>query len=104
MLAGGLGLGAELGYMAPMSDLGEGIGIFSPGVIVKFSRDKKTVPFVTGGYTLFFRSGTEHGFFFGGGATRWIGDSWGLRFEGRDQVMPQCSTHLIEARIAVAFR
>ena len=66
----GLGVGAELGYMAPWRGFGEGIGAFSPNASYHFlsrNAEAKAEPFVTGGYTLFFRSGTANGLNFGAG-------------------------------------
>jgi len=103
-LAGGLGVTAGLGYAAPVDAPGDGIGIFSPGVVYAFNRGNKTIPFVNGGYSLFFREGTAHGFFFGGGVDHWFGERWGLHIEGRDQVMPEYNYHIIEARIGIALR
>ena len=103
-LAGGLGITAEMGYLAYLEAPGRGVGLFSPGVVYSFNRSARTVPFVTGGYTLFFRSGTASGFFVGGGVDRWMGEHWGIRIEGRDQVMPTCNEHFLEARFAIIIR
>jgi hypothetical protein len=103
-LAGGLGVTTGLGYAAPFESPGDGIGIFSPGVVYAFNRGNKTIPFVNAGYSLFFREGTAHGFFFGGGVDHWFGENWGLHIEGRDQVMPEYNYHLIEARFGIALR
>jgi hypothetical protein len=78
--------------------------MLSPGVVYNFSRGKKTMPFVTAGYTLFFRSGAAHGFYFGGGVNRWIGENVGIRIEGRNQTMPSCKENLLEARFAILIR
>lgn len=105
LLAGGLGVTGELGYLSNVQSFSGGIGVFSAGGMYAFNRDRNTVPFVNGGYTLFFRSGTENGFFFGGGVNRWIGDGWGLRIEGRDQVFVRdTGIHTIEVRLALIFR
>lgn len=105
LVAGGLGVTGELGYLSNVQSFAGGIGVFSAGGMYAFNRDRKTVPFVNGGYTLFFRSGTENGFFFGGGFNHWIGDGWGLRIEGRDQVFVRdTGVHTIEARLALIFR
>lgn len=101
-LLAGFGPAVEIGYASNFA--GWGLGIFSPGVIYAFNRDKDTVPFVTGGYTLFFRQGTAHGFFFGGGVNQWIGDRWGIRIEGRDQVWYDYDVHMLEVRFAFVFR
>jgi len=104
LVAGGFGFGAELGYLAFMEAPGRDIGLLSPGVVYNFSRGKKTMPFVTGGYTLFFRRGVAHGFYFGGGVNRWIGEHLGIKIEGRNQMMPACSENLLEVRFAVLLK
>jgi hypothetical protein len=105
LLAGGGGITGEIGYLSNYRDFSGGIGVFSVGGIYAFSRDRKTVPFVSGGYTLFFRSGTENGFFFGGGFNRWIGEGWGIRIEGRDQVFASdTGIHVLEARFAIILK
>ena len=104
LVAGGFGVGAELGYLAFFEGPGLGVGLLSPGVVYSFSQAKKTMPFVTGGYTLFFRSGIAHGFYFGGGVNRWMGDRWGIRIEGRNQLMPTCRENLLEARFSILLR
>lgn len=105
LLAGGLGLTGEIGYLSNYQNFSGGVGIFSLGGMYAFNRDRKTVPFLNGGYTLFFRSGSEHGFFFGGGVNHWLGEGWGIRVEGRDQVFArETGVHVIEARFAVILR
>jgi hypothetical protein len=106
LLHKGLGATGEIGLLAPTQSFGSGIGVFNLGGIYTFNRDRKTVPFATGGYTLFFREGTLNGFFLGGGINHWISNKWGIRIEGRDQVMPNCGsfTHSIEARFALVIR
>ncbi|MEK6304002.1 MAG: hypothetical protein AABO41_25145 [Acidobacteriota bacterium] len=54
----GFGLGAEIGYLSPLGDLGEGIGILSTNVGYHFVKpNHKLVPFVTGGFSLGFKQG-----------------------------------------------
>jgi len=86
LLASGFGVGVEIGTMNWGGGFTDGIGVFSPGVVYAFNTDQKIIPFITGGYTLFFRDGTLNGAFFGGGANFLIGDRWGIRVEGRDQI------------------
>jgi hypothetical protein len=103
----GLGVGAELGYLAPWRSFASGIGTFSPNVSYHFlpKQDRKLEPFVTGGYTLFFRSGTANGFNFGGGINYWLKDSIALRFAVRDNVWTKYATgHHVGFRIGVTFR
>lgn len=103
LVHGGFGLGADLGYLFPFD--GKGIGVFSPGVLYQFHRQKKTVPIATGGYTLIFRSGVAHLIHFGGGVNHWINDRWGLRVEGRDHLDPNHpDLHILQVRIGIVFR
>lgn len=105
LLAGGLGVTGEIGYLSNFENFSSGIGVFSAGGLYAFNRDRKTMPFVEGGYTLFFRSGSAHGFFFGGGVNHWVGDRWGIRIEGRDQVwVEDTSLHIIEVRFGIILK
>jgi hypothetical protein len=62
-------------------------------------------PFVTGGYTLSFRSGVAHLVNFGGGINYWFSRKMGLRLEARDYISAQCGCgHTVEFRIGFAFR
>jgi hypothetical protein len=102
-----LGAGVDVGYLTPMRSWGDGIGTLSPNFVARFlpKQDNKIEPFFTGGYTLFFRSGTANGFNFGGGANWWFKDHLGLRFEVRDNVMVEEGTgHFVGFRIGLAFR
>jgi hypothetical protein len=100
----GIGLGAEIGYLAPFRAVGDGIGLFSADASYHFSRRSKLVPFVTGGYSAAFRSGASHGGNFGGGVHYWIKDHVGLRFEFRDHVFSSDSPHLFQFRVGLSFR
>ena len=105
LIASGFGVTGEIGYLALMRGFGGGVGVFSLGGLYAFNRDRKTVPFVNGGYTLFFRSGHEHGFFVGGGVNHWIGERWGIRIEGRDQVFrDDTAVHALEAKFAIILK
>lgn len=98
IFAGGLGAAAEVGYQAFFEASGDGVGVFSVGPSYHFNPDKKVDPFVTGGYTLFFRSGTANGFYFGGGVDWWPRERMGLRLEGRDEVM-EGEVHFVSFRV-----
>jgi hypothetical protein len=101
----GLGLGADIEYLAPFRDPGNGLGIISPDISYHFSRGSKLVPFVTGGYSLAFRSGaTASGGNFGGGVQYWMKDHIGLRFEVRDHVFSSDSPHQFQFRVGLSFR
>ena len=108
LLKGGFGAGLELG-VAGLFDEGNfgetAIGIFSPGLLYAFNRERKLVPLVTGGYTMFFRNGIGNGVFVGGGANYWLKKRLGLRFEVRDNVIVgNGAYHFVEGRVAVLFR
>lgn len=101
----GLGLGAEVGYIAPFRSPGDGFGILSPDVSYHFSNgSSKLVPFVTGGYSLAFRRGTSSGGNFGGGVQYWMKDRVALRVEFRDHVFSSDSPHLFQFRVGLSFR
>lgn len=104
----GLGVGAELGYLAPWQSFGNGLGVLSLDGSYHFLPHRgegKVVPFVTSGYTLFFRSGTANGVNFGGGVNYWFRDHLGLRLEFRDNVWTTYGTaHHVGFRIGLAFR
>jgi outer membrane protein with beta-barrel domain len=101
----GLGLGAEIGYLAPFRAGGDGFGIFSADGSYHFQHSKsKLVPFVTGGYSVAFRSGTSSsGGNFGGGVQYWMKDHLGLRFEFRDHVFSSDSPHFYQFRVGLSF-
>ncbi len=104
----GLGLGGEIGYLMPAESPGDGFGVFSPNVSYHFltgSKSGKFDPFVTGGYSLFFRDDTANAVNFGGGVNYWIKERIGLRFEIRDHVLPDSdNTHFYGFRVGVTFR
>jgi len=104
-----LGAGAEVGYVAPYSSFSDGIGIFSPNVVARFrpkSNGNKVEPFVTGGYSLFFREGVVHGANAGGGVNWWFRERLGLRFEVRDNIMMESgeTAHFVGFRFGFTFR
>lgn len=83
----GLSAQGELGYLFPVRAANDGIGVASVGPAYHFtdrSRSQKLVPFVDGGYTLAFRSGTLSLWHIGGGATWWYSDRFGLQFGVRN--------------------
>jgi len=105
----GLGLGAEIGYLAQARELSRGAGVLSPNVSYHFLRASgsgKFSPFVTGGYSLLF-TGNEaiNAVNLGGGLNWWFKDRIGLRLEVRDHIPgAEPSLHLIGFRIGLAFR
>ena len=104
LLYEGLAAGAEVGYLAPIRAPGDGFGILSANLSYYFARrQRRLVPFVTGGYSLAFRSGTANGGNFGGGVEYWFRDHVGVRFEFRDHLFSSDSPHFYGFRFGVAF-
>ena len=101
----GFSLGGEIGYLSPLGDPGDGIGILSTNVGYHFVKpDHKLVPFVTGGFSLAFRNGASGGGNFGGGVQYWIKPRVGLRVEFRDHIFSSDSPHLYGVRVGISFR
>ena len=108
----GLGVGGELGYHAPWRSFGDGLGVFSLNGSYHFlprKNEGKVVPFLTSGYTLFFRSDSLNLFNVGGRVDYWCRERVGQRFEFRDHVHPESScgrgaAHFLGFHILWAFR
>lgn len=104
----GLGVGGEIGYLTLARSFNRGFGIFSVNGSYHFTEataSGKVVPFVTGGYSLFFRDGHTNGFNVGGGVNYWFRERVGVRLEFRDQVVPEGrSVHYLGFRVGLAFR
>lgn len=104
----GAGIGAELAYLAPFKYPGDGLGTFSVNGsyhFLKTSGSEKVVPFLTGGYTGFFRDGYANGVNFGAGVNYWFKPRVGLRVEFRDNIWVQNeATHFLNVRVGLNFR
>ncbi len=104
----GLAVGADLSYVYPRQCFGEGIGLLSVGPsyhLLSRAEPRRFVPFVTGGYSLGFRSGTANMFHYGGGATWWFHNRLGLRAELRDHRDAKWpGDHFYAMRFSLAFR
>jgi hypothetical protein len=99
----GLGAGAEFGYLGPWSNGSNGVGLLSLNGLYRFAREQRTQPFVTGGYSLGFRSQTAHFGNIGAGLTTWLSPGTGLRLEFRDNIRDPAN-HWLTFRFGVAFR
>ncbi len=103
----GLGFGAEIGYLAPKGYLGEGVGVLSLDGQYTFGTGGpgRVRPFLTGGYSLVFRSGHANAINFGGGIHYWFARHAGLRLEFRDHVSPDLwDAHAWQGRVGFDFR
>ncbi|MGH9660050.1 MAG: hypothetical protein ACRD96_15990 [Bryobacteraceae bacterium] len=103
-----LAVGSDVAYVFPRRSAGSGYGLWSINPAWHFgasSRWTRVVPFVTTGYSLAFRSGVANMINYGGGATWWMNDRLGLRFEIRDHRTPQYENfHFVTFRTSIAFR
>jgi len=109
----GLGVGAEIGYMALWSRFNDGPGVGSVNASYHFHHRATAgsiEPFVTAGYTLFFRAGTSGSANFGGGINYWLARQGAVRFEARYQATHAESyafggaDRIIEFRVGVTWR
>jgi hypothetical protein len=104
----GLGVGGEIGYIGSMTEMGSGFGVGSANASYLFrsaGSSSKLDPFVTGGYSLGFRSEASSGFNVGGGVNYWFKERVGLRIEVRDHVFPEFGNmNLIGVRLGITFR
>ena len=92
ILAGGLGVGGELGYLYPGSQFAAGIGLGSVNASYHFFKGPaRWVPFVTGGYSLAFRSDGTSLVNYGGGLNYSFRPRLGLRLEVRNHHHPEAS-------------
>lgn len=82
-----LGAGAEIGALGPTEDFSAALGVMSAnGYYHLLGSGRKLDPFVTGGYSLFWRSGHVNMGNIGVGANYWFARHFGLRVEGRDHI------------------
>ena len=89
VLGKGVGIGAEIGALGDRQYFSDSVvGVFSANGYYHLVHGKnvKVDPFITGGYTLLFRSGHANLGNFGAGLNYWFRHSLGLRFELRDHI------------------
>ena len=109
LLYKGLGIGVEGGYIHLLGNMNEGAGLASVNGLFQFGKaraSRKTVPFLTAGYSLAFdSSGVVHALNFGGGVNYWFRERRALLLEVRDYVCPAYPVvHLLTGRIGISFR
>jgi hypothetical protein len=102
----GAGISGEVGYLLPFDEPGSGLGLFSINGSYHFLNKGKAVPFITGGYSGFFRSGYANGVNFGAGVNYWFKPRTGLLFEFRDNIgaFDGDAVHFLNVRVGVTFR
>jgi hypothetical protein len=104
LISGGLGLGGEVGYLTRWRDNASGFGLASANVSYHFNRDRRLVPFFTGGASLAFNNGTSGGGNVGGGVQYWFAERAALRLEFRTHVISSDTPHSFGFRVGIAFR
>jgi len=108
----GFGAAVELGYLAPMTYLADGIGVLSANGLYLFGNSEKSnkaIPFATLGYSMGFRSGVVNGFNVGGGINYWFAKRMGVVMEFRDHAFDFSSRsthfeHFYQFRFCWTFR
>ena len=107
----GLGMGVEISPVMPWStpsNLGVAdfvIGLGSANVsyhILPATNEHAVEPFLTAGYSLFFRAGAFHGYNAGGGINVWLNKKKAIRFEAREH--RSRNYHTLGFRLGVTFR
>jgi hypothetical protein len=100
----GLAANVDASYVGYHSDFAaDGIGLVSTNGAYHFRKSGKFSPFVTGGYSLAFRSGTSNMGNYGGGFNYWFASRVGLRVEARDY-RDANGYHVSGIRFGVTFR
>jgi hypothetical protein len=101
----GLGLGAEVGGIAALTESGGGLWLFSANGSYSFARQSRVSPFLTGGYSSVGGRGQRNLVNFGGGVNYWFQEGKGIRLELRDHIYADgTGRHLLGFRIGFAFR
>lgn len=97
---------AELGALDESGSIKSALGVLSVNGGYHFRQRKayRVDPFVTGGYTLLFRSGSANLGNFGGGLNWWFSSRFGLKVEFRDHVWSAENIHFLGIRFGVTIR
>jgi hypothetical protein len=104
----GMSVGAEIGGFVHTGNTDTNFGVFSPNVSYHFkgaSGSGRLVPFITGGFSLFFKLRADPGNNVGGGVNYWFKDHLGLRLEVRDHIPWRSDIdHIVGVRVGLSFR
>ena len=103
--AGLIGVGGELGALTQTGSFSDTLGVLSINGYGHIPLKGRLDPYVTGGYSMFFRSGTASGGNFGVGANFQLLAKLGLKFEFRDHVISSGgrTNHWWQGRVGVTF-
>jgi hypothetical protein len=103
LLFNGFAIGGEIGGIS-VGKGGNSFGVASFNLSGHFNRSQKLQPFITGGATLGFRSGTAGGGNVGGGVQYWFKEHVGLRIEARDYLFSSDRYNYFIVRAGISFR
>lgn len=105
------GLGGELGVLKPVTNpyaRTTGLASVTPAYhFIARGSTRKVDPFVDGGFSVLFGSGTGAAFHYGGGLNYWVRQRLGLRFEFRHHLWtPEGgeAINLVGFRVGLTFR
>jgi hypothetical protein len=103
------GVGADIGYAAPWRYFSDGAGLLSINgtyYLARRGRGGRMQGFVTSGYSLLFRDGSENLWNIGAGVDCWARPEVGIRVELRDHILSEYggTVHLWGPRIGVVWR
>ncbi len=103
--AGLIGVGGELGALTHSGSFRDTLGVLSINGYGHIPTEGRIDPYVTGGYSLFFRSGTASGGNFGVGVNMRLLAKLGLKLEFRDHVISSGgrANHWWQGRVGVTF-
>ena len=105
-----IGIGADMAYMAPFQYFSEGAFMLATNLSYHFARlgsDRRSQPFVTGGYTLGFSGGGAGNLInVGAGVDYWAGRRVAIRTEFRDHIYSEGggTVHFWGPRIGIVIR
>ncbi|MCC6364088.1 MAG: hypothetical protein IT165_11220 [Bryobacterales bacterium] len=102
----GITAGGDIGAIYPFRAPAEVFGVLNVNGGYHFlagRKDTKWDPFVTAGYSLFFRQGSANGANYGGGVVYWAKPKIGIRAEFRNHQYSVNERGFPEFRIGVAF-
>lgn len=103
----GFGIGGDIGAIYGLGRRSTVIGNLNVNGVYHFTVPRRYTrwdPFLTAGYSLYFRNGSVNGFNFGGGTVYWFRSSLGLRLDARYARAVDNGPRFPEFRFGLAFR
>ena len=109
LIGDAVGIGGEIGFLGPWAYFRDGLGVMSVNGSYHFlphQPGRRARPFVTTGYSLFFRDEHVNLWNVGGGIDYWVKPRMAVRVELRDHIHAEdgATVHFWGPRIGVVFR